>query len=252
MPKPEVPVVKKDTSPIVQQRDKINFNLVFKDFPWTERQKEIIELICDKKTKMVFMDGPAGSAKSLITTYASLKLLQSKRISEINYVRSIAESSVKTIGALPGLVSEKFLPFTMPLEDKLSELLHEPDIKKLHKENRIKAIPVNFIRGASFRSSMCYIEEAQNFYYKEIVTTITRLGQFSKMVLCGDHAQSDINGKSGFKQVMDIFDNQESRDQGIFCVKLTSADIMRSGIVKFIVEKLENYRVEPMFPAPKT
>jgi phosphate starvation-inducible PhoH-like protein len=84
----------------------------------------------------------------------------------------------------------------------------------------------------------------QNAEFNEIQTIITRIGNFSKFVFCGDPMQTDIKekGKSGFKPMFDIFNNEESRAQGIFCVELDKEDIMRSGILKFIVEKLEIYK----------
>jgi hypothetical protein len=52
--------------------------------------------------------------------------------------------------------------------------------------------------------------------------------------------QSDINGKAGFIPIIQIFDNEESREKGIYTFKFTEKDILRSEILKFIVNKLEN------------
>jgi len=60
--------------------------------------------------------------------------------------------------------------------------------------------------------SVIVADEAQNMTKKELITLITRVGEFSKLYVCGDPDQSDINGKSGFSAIMNIFDDQESRD----------------------------------------
>ena len=78
----------------------------------------------------------------------------------------------------------------------------------------------------------------QNAVFSEIQTIMTRIGQFSKVIICGDPAQSDIlHGKSGFIDIFNVFNNEESRQQGIYCIEFTEDDILRSEICKFIVKK---------------
>ena len=77
---------------------------------------------------------------------------------------------------------------------------------------------------------------------KEITTLITRVGEFSKVFILGDPDQSDINGKSGFMKIMNAFDDVESKENGIYTFKFTEEDIVRSGLVKYIVKKLKNVK----------
>ena len=67
---------------------------------------------------------------------------------------------------------------------------------------------------------------------------ITRLGENSKLFICGDSMQSDINGKSGFEQMCRIFNDQESKDKGIEYFQFNEEDIKRSQILKFIISKI--------------
>jgi len=85
------------------------------------------------------------------------------------------------------------------------------------------------------------MDEAQNSTAKEITTLLTRVGYFSKLFICGDPRQSDINGKSGFETMCKVFDDAESKEQGIHVFYLSEEDIVRSEIVKFIVKKLNLY-----------
>ena len=52
--------------------------------------------------------------------------------------------------------------------------------------------------------------------------------------------QSDINGKSGFSEMTDLFNDKDSSEQGIHCFDFTKNDIMRSEILKYIVNKIES------------
>lgn len=231
---------KKDQSPYVHQRDKVNWNLSIRERnDWTEKQRALIELILDKETKVLFLKGVAGTAKTFCSIYCGLHLLNQRRISDLVYVRSIIESASRSLGSLPGESSNKMQPFLMPLFDKLSELLPDGDIKKLNAEDRIKGIPINFLRGASLNAQYIIIDEAQNLDYKELTTAITRLGKYSKIIICGDPDQSDLNGRSGFLPMFDLFDDESSREQGIFCLSLTKDDIVRSGILRYIIERIE-------------
>ena len=239
MSKKHKPSDVKDKSPQISQRDKIKEKLEIKEPNWTEKQKQLIDLILDKKKHIIFIDGFAGTSKTFTSVYCGLKLLSEKRVSDILYIRSVVESASKSLGFLPGESDDKFKPFTIPLDDKLNEFLHSDDINILYKDKRIKPIPYNFLRGCNWNAKFILADEAQNATVQELATLITRIGKFSKMIVCGDSRQSDINGKSGFKRIYEIFNNEQSKEQGIVCVKLGIEDVMRSGIVKYILEALE-------------
>jgi phosphate starvation-inducible PhoH-like protein len=230
----------KDTSPQVYQRDKIDWTLSIRERnDLTEKQKAIKDLILDKTTKVVFISGPAGTSKTWLAIYCGLLLLQQRRVSHITFVRTVVESASKTLGALPGELEEKFGPFMMPLLDKLEELLPSGDIKKLMAEKRVVGIPVNHLRGASMNAQYIVLEESQNYSVKELTTALTRIGQYSKVIIIGDPGQSDINGHSGFQPFYDLFNQPSSQDEGIHCVSFTKDDIVRSGILRHIVDRIE-------------
>ena len=100
--------------------------------------------VCFKDTcKMSLIDGPAGSAKTYLSVYIALQLLRTQRVEEVVYIRSIVESASKSMGSLPGEVEEKFLPWSLPLLEKLNELLDRSTINTLMSESFIKCHPVN-------------------------------------------------------------------------------------------------------------
>lgn len=230
---------KKDTSPKVPQNEKLRDSIHINQRELTPNQINLLEVLQNKNTKLVFISGPAGTSKTFTSILAGLKLLNDKKVSEIIYVRSAVESSDSKLGFLPGEVDEKLSPYIQPLLDKLEELIPRCDIEKLKKEERIHGFPINFLRGLNWNAKCIVADEAQNMTKKELITLITRIGEFSKLYICGDPDQSDINGKSGFLPIMQLFDDDESRENGVYTFKFTEEDIVRSGLVKFIIKKLK-------------
>lgn len=236
----------KDTSPKVHQREKIDFTLNLRGLDWTEKQKAFIELATHKDTKIIFLSGVSGTSKSILAVYCSLLLLNQKRVSDVVYVRTIVESASMSLGSLPGDVGDKFHVFASVLNDKLEELLPAGDIKRLHADQRVQGIPVNYLRGASYNAKAVIVDEAQNGTFSELLTCLTRIGKFTKYFVLGDPMQTDLKHKelSGFKTMFDIFNTEEAKQQGIYCVEFGKEDIMRSEILKFIIEQVENYKAK--------
>jgi len=209
-------------------------------FKFTQNQVDFLKTALDPETKLMFLSGPAGTAKTYMAVYSALQMLMDANLEKgILYIRSIAESAQRSMGALPGSLEEKFAVFASPFYDKLDEMLNASDIKILREKNMFDCMPVNYVRGANWDDTIVIIDEAQNFSYSELVTVLTRIGEDSKIIICGDIMQSDINN-SGFTEIFKTFDSEDSVENGVICKQFTTADIKRSKIVKFIVSKLEN------------
>ena len=127
--------------------DPIKRQLKINQFDWTKKQKEFFKVALHNDTKIVFVDGPAGTSKTLLSIYCALQLLNRKTISDIMYLRSSVESSDQKIGFLPGSADEKLAYFKIPLLEKLDELLPETTTERLEKEGRISMFPVNSTRS---------------------------------------------------------------------------------------------------------
>ena len=193
----------------------------------------------NEETQIIFVSGPAGSTKTYMAVFSALRHLQKNEELDLLYVRTAIESAEKGLGAFRTL-EEKFNPYMAPLEDKLDEMLPKttPIKDDLIKSGRVQAMPINFLRGASWINKIVVADESQNFTFKELVTLITRIGDGTKLFICGDIMQSDINGKSGFKDMMDLFSDEESKEKGIHCFRFNEHDILE---VKYknIVKKLK-------------
>ena len=219
----------------------LNHKIRFKErkFNFTQNQVDFLKTALDPDCKLLFLAGPAGTAKTYMAVYSALQIMMDSDLEkDILYIRSIAESAQRSMGALPGSLDEKFAVFAAPFYDKLDEMISVPDIKFLREKNMFGCIPVNYIRGANWSDAVVILDEAQNFSYNELLTCLTRIGENSKIIICGDVMQSDINN-SGFSNIFNIFNDQNSCDNGVVCKQFTTEDIKRSEIVKFIVSKLE-------------
>lgn len=227
-----------DRSPIIPQRSKLKFSLKLYQRELTPKQKQFLELASSKTSKIIFVSGPAGTSKTFLAVFHALTMLNDKKVSDLVYIRSAVESSDTKLGFLPGEADDKLAPYIQPLLDKMSEMLPKGDIDVLRKEERVTGVPVGFLRGLNWNAKVIVADEAQNMTYKELFTLITRTGEFSKVFILGDSSQSDINGKSGFVKMMSHFDDEESRRQGIHIFRFETEDIVRSGLVRFIIEKI--------------
>jgi phosphate starvation-inducible protein PhoH and related proteins len=228
-----------DKSPMIPQRNKLSKPLSIYQRQLNEKQKQFLEIAMNKDTKIVFVQGPAGTSKTYMAVYAALQLLNEHRVSDLIYIRSAVESSDSKLGFLPGEAEDKMAPYLAPLLDKLTELLSRNDIDYLQKDERISSVPLGFLRGLNWNAKVIIADESQNMTKQELFTLITRIGEFSKVFVIGDPDQSDINGKSGFTKMVAYFDDTESKTHGIQVFKFTEEDIVRSGLVKYIINKIK-------------
>lgn len=215
-------------------------NIKLKKISLTEKQLALLKIIFDNDSKIVFISGPAGTSKTYVAIYGALQLYNMNNERGITYVRTIAESGEKSLGALPGEMAEKINPYMMPMNEKLDELLIPGQASIVKDREIIKGMPINYLRGASWRDEIVIADESQNFTFKELTTLMTRLGEGSKLLICGDPMQSDINGRSGFADMYSLFNDAESKEQGIHTFYFGPEDIKRSEILKYVISKIQN------------
>lgn len=208
-----------------------------KQFPLTDNQMSFYYLSQNEKTNMIFLDGPAGSAKSYLAVYTALELLKDRKVDKIIYIRTVIESASRSMGYLKGDENEKFAAYTMVLNEKCLEIIDKPTFMALTEQEYIKAIPVNFARGLTFNNSLVIFDEAQNATRSELTTILTRFGRNTKYIICGDSKQKDISN-SGFEEVFKLFDTPFSNKNNIHCQKFDVTDIVRSPLLKHITQVL--------------
>ena len=159
-----------------------------------EEQKEAKRLIIENQ--VVIITGRAGSGKSLVCAQAALDFLKKKQIECIYNTRAAVEVG-KSLGFLPGDINGKFDPYMEALVENLNKCCSDKkEVAKLIEENKVKALPVQFIRGKTI-DDILIVEEAQNLTKGEMLAILTRLGKSGKIVINGDNEQTDIKSNTG-------------------------------------------------------
>lgn len=159
-----------------------------------DEQKEAKRLIIENQ--IVVVTGAAGSGKSLVCANTALDFLKKKQINCIYNTRAAVEVG-KSLGYLPGNLGEKFDPYMEALVENLNKCCTDKtEIPKLIEQEKIKAMPVQFIRGKTI-DDILIVEEAQNLTKGEMLAILTRLGKNGKIVINGDNNQVDIKTQTG-------------------------------------------------------
>jgi phosphate starvation-inducible PhoH-like protein len=159
-----------------------------------EEQKEAKRLIIENQ--IVIVTGRAGSGKSLVCAQTALDFLKKKQIACIYNTRAAVEVG-KSLGFLPGALNEKFDPYMEALIENLNKCCSDKtEVQKLIQDEKVKALPVQFIRGKTV-DDVLIVEEAQNLTKAEMLAILTRLGKTGKIIINGDNEQTDIKTTSG-------------------------------------------------------
>lgn len=184
--------------------------------PRNKEQNFSLDLLYDPEIKLVTLTGIAGTGKSLLALAAGLD--QNEHMGSIKRYKKlvIARTTVpvgKDVGFLPGSLNEKLAPWQGATIDNLNFLMNRTSSKDQRaKQNKksfdatvdpylslmiengvVEIASIAHIRGRSIPDSLVIIEESQNCSPHEIRTILTRIGEGSKIILCGDTDQIDNN-----------------------------------------------------------
>lgn len=197
--------------------------------PLTSNQNKVFESW--NNGDHVCAHGSAGSGKTFLALYLALFEVLQKQQQRIIIVRSIVPT--REVGFLPGTLDEKMDVYQQPYVDILQELMGRSSTYNDMKDAKIiEFISTSFIRGITFDNSIIIVDEANNMTSHEIDTVMTRVGENSRVFLCGDVVQTDLNGRNGniegLTRAISIFGKM--KDFSI--VEFDQNDIVRSGFVK--------------------
>lgn len=158
-----------------------------------EEQIELARLISDTNHEIVFCTGNAGTGKTFTTLVVALELtLLQKKYDKIIYARNPIQLG-ESMGFLPGDVNEKYNPFMGGLFDNLESICKKSSLKPhlTDVKSKIEIVPLAFLRGRSLENTILIIDEAQNCDLITLKAVLTRMGQYSKIVLLGSMNQID-------------------------------------------------------------
>lgn len=175
----------------------------------------------------------------------ALEQVLNKEYEKIVIIRSCVQS--RDMGALPGDSDEKMAQFEKPYSEMWSEFFKFKNAWQSMKEiGLVEFEPTSFLRGITLRDCIIIVDEAQSLNFHELCTVMTRVGENSKIIFCGDTAQDDlIKNKYDVSGLPDFMNIVQSMPKGLVeTVKFNHNDIVRSELVKqFIItkEKYENF-----------
>ena len=208
--------------------------------PLTNNQDKFFKMYKDNASCML-LHGMAGTGKTFIALYKALEevLDRSTRFDQVVIVRSAVPS--REIGHLPGDEAEKTQVYTAPYIDICSRLFYNRHdaYQRLQEQKNVNFMITSFVRGITLDDSIIIVDECQNMTDMELNSIMTRIGDNSKIIFCGDFRQTDLykrNDTSGLKKFLAIADMMPS----FKTVEFEAADIVRSDIVReYILARME-------------
>jgi phosphate starvation-inducible PhoH-like protein len=188
------------------------------------------------KSDIIFALGPAGTGKTYLAVAQAVQQLIGGSVDRLILSRPAVEAGER-LGFLPGDMKEKVDPYLRPLYDALYDMLPNEQVERRIASGEIEIAPIAFMRGRTLSDAFVILDEAQNTTPMQMKMFLTRFGQNSRMVICGDPKQIDLPdiGKSGLADAVGRLEGTE----GIATIRFNSSDVVRHPIVGRIVEAYE-------------
>lgn len=206
--------------------------------PLTTNQNRTFESY--NKGLNLILHGYAGTGKSYISLYLALKeiLTGTSNYDKIIIVRSVVPS--RDIGFLPGSIKDKIKVYEEPYKEICDSLFGRGDGYDILKmKGLITFTTTSFLRGMTFNNAIVIVDELQNMTFPELDTVMTRMGDQSKVIFCGDFRQTDLTNereKSGILHFLNITKRMGKFDY----IEFEKQDIVRSGLVRdYIIKRTE-------------
>ena len=181
---------------------------------------------------------PAGASKTYTAVCYALSQLINKNIDTIVISRPMVSAKGEAdLGALPGTADEKFSLYALPMMDVFERVLGREKLDSYIEKGKIKMLPLGYMRGCSLYKTFLLVDEAENMNTILGKLAVTRLGEDSKIVLCGDLVQQDSKGESGLEYLA----NSLKGVSGIGVVRMTEADVVRHALITKMLTAFNKY-----------
>ncbi len=200
----------------------------------TASQAEYIHAL--GRNDMVFALGPAGTGKTYLAVAQAVSQLISGSVDRLILSRPAVEAGER-LGFLPGDMKEKVDPYLRPLYDALYDMLPSEQVERRIASGEIEIAPIAFMRGRTLAHAFVILDEAQNTTPQQMKMFLTRFGEGSRMVICGDPKQVDLPdpSKSGLADAVSRLEGIP----GLAVQRFTAKDVVRHPIVGRIVQAYE-------------
>ena len=202
-----------------------------------EGQQYAIEMLMDSGIPLNILIGPAGCGKTYLALACGLYNITEKGTYSRMYItRSNTLPEGENLGYLPGDINEKMQPLLYPFYDNLTKM--DQRIDEYINNGTIEICPMAYIRGRSIDNAIIIVDEAQNLTRMQAKTIITRVGENTKIILCGDPQQID-NPRLDTRNNGLVYAADKMRDQSMVGqVTFIGAECVRSPLSKLAAELL--------------
>ena len=226
-----------------KKNKEINHNNLVTVKPIGDNQKVVFDTW--KKGQNQFLFGAAGTGKTFVSLYLALQSVfdPKTKYDKVVLVRSLIPT--REIGFLPGDEEDKSALYQIPYQNMVQFMFEMPNEQafnslydKLKNQGSLYFLSTSFLRGLTFDNTIIIVDECQNLNFHELDTIITRVGQDSKILFCGDFDQTDLqkhNERNGLHDFMKILEEMEEFN----CTEFEIGDIVRSGFVRsYLINKI--------------
>ena len=220
------------TAKQMKRKKPINGDMLRDIEPLTENQQKLFDSYANSKNIIAY--GAAGTGKTFITLFNALNdvLDTSTPYEKIYIVRSLV--STREIGFLPGDHEDKSFLYQIPYKNMVKYMFELPsaaDFEMLYgnlkAQETISFWSTSFIRGTTFDRAIKLVDEFQNLNFHELDSIMTRVGENTKIMFCGDATQSDLikqnerNGIIDFMRVLRLMSSVDIIEFGVEAVSYT-------------------------------
>ena len=205
-----------------------------------EKLNEQAEMVC---IKVHSEDRTYLIGKNYVVTHNTfsavaygLNLLRNKDVDKIIITRPLVEAGGEEVGIEPGTITEKLYNWMLPCLDVFERVLGKSQLEKYIEDGKIQMLPLGRMRGLSFYHSFCIADEMQNSSITLAKLIATRIGEGSKIVICGDPMQRDFRGESGLDYLARSLDGIS----GVGVIRMSDTDVVRHGLIPKILKAFED------------
>lgn len=206
--------------------------------PRNDNQKLLFNSL--RQTTLVVASGSAGTGKTIIACHHAAKKLFHADVNKVILIRAYQPLASRSIGFLPGSLDEKLMPYYQQMIDYFEDFLGKATTEIHLKQKTIEICSLETIRGRSWDNATIIVDESQSLFVPEVQALVTRIGEGSQMIFCGDNSgtQTDVRiGMDGLTYLEQLASRYGIEDTAF--IKFTRDDIVRSGITKEFVIAFE-------------
>lgn len=182
--------------------------------------------------------GGPGAGKTMVAVCYALSLLVNKEIDRIIITRPMVEAKGENdLGALPGEINDKLNLYMLPMLDIFERTLGKEKLMNYIERGKIQMLPLGYMRGISLYKTCLIADEFENSNITLAKLLVTRLGESSKIAICGDPIQQDSMSESGLGYLANAL--QDVPGAGI--VRMSNEDIVRHPMITKMLAAFSEY-----------